>query len=59
MPSQSEFQRVLETPIKLDSSPLMAQDTQGRARAASALLGAGVEVERALRLAGLVASDDG
>ena len=54
----SEFQRVLETPIKLDSSPLMAQDTQGRARAASALLGAGVEVERALRLSGLVAADE-
>ena len=54
----SEFQRVLETPIKLDSAPLTAQDTQGRARAASALLGAGVEVERALRLSGLVASDE-
>ena len=54
----SEFRRVLETPIKLDSAPLTAQDTQGRARAASSLLGAGVEVERALRLSGLVTSDE-
>ena len=54
----AELQRVLETPIKLDSAPLMAQDTQGRARAASALLGAGVEVERALMLSGLVAAGE-
>ena len=49
---QHELSRKLETPIRLefDSYPM---DTAGRAGTVAKLVGAGVEVERALQIAGL------
>lgn len=49
----AELSEKLDAPIRLDFSALRASDTQGAARAAGALIKGGVEVERALALAGL------
>ena len=50
----AELARVLEVPVALDLSPTRTSDEiTGRARAVNSLVSAGVDVERALAMAGL------
>lgn len=51
---EAEFQAKLEMTVTLDLSPLYASDLTGRARAFQSLVGAGMEVEKAAGLAGLL-----
>ena len=50
---EAELSSKLETGVRLDFAPMMSADVVGKARAAGSLVKAGVEVERALALAGL------
>ena len=51
---ERELAEKLETDVRLDFSELMASDLAGRARAFQSMVGAGLELERAAALAGLM-----
>ena len=51
---EEELSRKLETDVRLDFTALAASDIMGRARAFGSMVGAGMELERAAALAGLV-----
>ena len=50
---EAELSEKLDTPITLNFDRLFASDIMGKARAAASLAGAGLEIDEALRLAGL------
>lgn len=50
---EAELSEKLETEISLSFDRLFASDVMGKARAAASLAGAGVEIDEALRMAGL------
>ena len=54
---QHELQAKLESDVKLGWEELRASDLGGRARAFQSMVGAGMEVEKAAALAGLLADD--
>lgn len=55
---ERELSAKLETDVKLDFSELMASDLAGRARAFQSMVGAGMDLERAAALAGLMTPGD-
>ena len=54
---QAELQDKLEDSVTLSWQELRASDLSGRARAFQSMVGAGMEVERAAGLAGLMVDD--
>ena len=54
---QAELQDELEDSVTLSWQELRASDLSGRARAFQSMVGAGMEVERAAGLAGLMVDD--
>ena len=51
---EAELSAKLETRVRLDFSDLAASDLAGRARAFQSMVGAGMEIEKAAGLAGLM-----
>lgn len=57
-PVAEELSRKLDTAVSFDFTPMRASDVQGRARGFAAMVGAGMELERAVALSGLLIPDD-
>ena len=57
-PVSEELTRKLDSEVTLDLQPLRSSDVQGRARGFAAMVGAGMELERAVALSGLMMADD-
>ena len=57
-PVAEELSRKLDSEVHLDLQPLRSSDVQGRARGFAAMVGAGMELERAVALSGLMMADD-
>ena len=55
---ESELKAKLEDSVTLSWQELRASDLSGRARAFQSMVGGGIDVEKAISIAGLMVEDD-